>query len=482
MKHWESKAIKMLKKSFFPLPQELNEIDWKTNLSDNSEKFAQHLSAFANYHYGGFIVFGINDKGVIDELSNETYTEIIKKVGNIARNNLEHPLRIDHAIVNFENKNILVFYIEESAAKPVNLRGKTINDTYIRSAGQSRKATKQEIQNLLRISSNVRFEEEVAMYEVETEQILRMIDYVSYFELMGKNLPDNKNAIIDNLLSEKIIYRNKDRFDITNLGAILFAKNLKSFETLERKAVRVVIYEGKDRTKTRKEQLGQKGYANGFGDLISYIIDQLPQNEILNQALRQEVKIYPSVAVRELVANALIHQDFYAIGTGPMIEIFSDRVEINNPGRPLINVIRFIDSPPQSRNELLASFMRRLKICEERGSGIDKVIFEIELFQLPAPNFIDTDTHTIATLYSPKNLGEMDKSDRVRACYQHCCLKYVSNEKMSNQTLRKRFNILDQNYPMASRIITDTMNEGLIKLADPDNASKKYFFYIPFWA
>jgi len=69
--------------------------------------------------------------------------------------------------------------------------------------------------------------------------------------------------------------------------------------------------------------------------------------------------MYPEIAVRELVANALIHQDFSITGAGPMVEVFGDRVEITNPGEPLIDTLRFIDEPPRSRNEMLASLMRR---------------------------------------------------------------------------------------------------------------------------
>jgi hypothetical protein len=97
--------------------------------------------------------------------------------------------------------------------------------------------------------------------------------------------------------------------------------------------------------------------------------------------------MFPELAVRELVANALIHQDLFVTGAGPMVEIFDDRIEITNPGEPLVDTQRFVDTPLKSRNEGLASLMRRFRICEERGSGIDKVVQQVELFQLPAPLF-----------------------------------------------------------------------------------------------
>ena len=246
--------------------------------------------------------------------------------------------------------------------------------------------------------------------------------------------------------------------------------------------MRVIIYQGKYKLKTKKEQVGQKGYAAGFKGLISYINDQLPMNEEIGKAFRKEVKMFPELAIRELVANALIHQDFSEKGTGPMIEIFDDRVEVTNPGKPLISTMRFVDHNPQSRNEKLAHFMRRLNICEERGSGIDKVIFECEYYQLPAPKFIEGENYTRINLYAYIKLGQMDKEDKFRACYLHSCIKYVQGEAMTNQSLRQRFGIAEQNYSIASRIISESIKSGLVKDYDSESNSKKHAKYLPFWA
>jgi predicted HTH transcriptional regulator len=153
--------------------------------------------------------------------------------------------------------------------------------------------------------------------------------------------------------------------------------------------------------------------------------------------------MYPELAVRELVANAIIHQDFFVTGAGPMVEIFSDRIEITNPGEPLVDTRRFVDTPPKSRNETLASLMRRFRICEERGSGIDKVVFQIELFQLPAPLFETPEGFTRAVLFAHKPLAAMNQADRVRACYMHACLRYVMRQPVTNTSTRVDGDVLD---------------------------------------
>ena len=121
------------------------------------------------------------------------------------------------------------------------------------------------------------------------------------------------------------------------------------------------------------------------------------QRQKIGKALRKEIPMCPPIAIREFVANALIHQDFYLGGSSPMIEIFGNRMEISNPGKPLIDIFRFIDHTPISRNEKLASLMRRMNICEERGCGVDRAITQCELYQLPAPDFQKT-------IYSQRSL------------------------------------------------------------------------------
>ena len=240
-------------------------------------------------------------------------------------------------------------------------------------------------------------------------------------------------------------------------------------------------YSGNGKIHTEFEQEGKKGYAVAFQGLVKYIMGKLPQNEIIKDALRETHSLYPEIAIRELIANALIHQDFSVTGTNPMIEIFDNRIEISNAGKPLIDVLRLIDYQPKSRNEKLANLMRQMRICEERGSGIDKVIDAIEYFQLPAPKFIAEDDFFKVILFAPLSFEDMDKNDRIRATYQHYALKFSNQEYMNNTTLRERFGLEKKAHPKASKAISDTLNKGLIKPANPENRSTKHIKYIPFY-
>ena len=477
----------MEEKEFETLIEELLsygcENEWIEFKENNYEPhlIGEYISALSNSSClhkmkQGYLVYGIDNHCKVVGTSFEPKKE--KGKGN---ENLENWLlkllspRIDFEITegNYKGNKIIVFKIDSAKKIPVGFDG----IEYLR-VGEYKKPLKEypeKERKFWRILNEIVFEDGIALDKIEEKDLWELLNYTSYFSLMKLGLPSN-SAIIEKFVEEQLIIKKGNRYVITNLGAILFAKDLDKFPKLARKKIRVIFYEGNSKTGTTREREHNGGYAVLFEGLIQYILDQLPANEVIKKALREEVFIYPSIAIRELLGNVLVHQDFFEEGTGPMIEFFDNRVEFTNPGEPLIDTSRFIDHAPISRNDKLASFMRRIKICEERGSGIDKVIEAVELFQLPAPEFIKENKFVKVILYGHKKFKDMTKEDRIRACWQHCIIKYVSKQFMTNSTLRERFNLQGKNdYVQVSKIIRSCIDRGNIK----QDASGRY---IPGWA
>ncbi|MEO8072305.1 MAG: ATP-binding protein [Acidobacteriota bacterium] len=479
--------FKQLVHSLRRLAAETEWVEFKVNNTDPNE-IGEYISALSNSaalfrQPYGYLVWGIKE-----ETHNIVGTTFKPKLAKSQKQDLEnwlnnnlHP-RIDFRFYegDFEKESIVILEIPAAQHTPV--RFTDAEFIRINSAKRKLKDFPEKERALWALFHEYRFEREVAKANVTLDEVLKLLDYPAYFDLTNKPLPPNRAAILENLEQERIITKNlPDSYNITNFGAILFAKSLKNFDRLSRKALRLIIYKGKNKVETIREISGDRGYAVGYENAISVINSLLPANEQIGKAFRSEARMYPEIAIRELVANALIHQDFSISGTGPMVEVFSDRIEIVNPGKPLIDVLRFIDHPPRSRNEDIAAFMRQINICEERGSGIDKVIHAVELFQLPPPDFKVSGDNTISILYADKPLSAMSREEKIRACYQHAVLQYVSNERMTNASLRERFDIADQNYPMASKIISETTKVGLIKLYDK-TVSNKNRSYVPIWS
>jgi ATP-dependent DNA helicase RecG len=270
-------------------------------------------------------------------------------------------------------------------------------------------------------------------------------------------------------------------YRIRRMGALLLAKDLTAFPDLKRKAPRVTAYRGATKlTDPIENKIGNRGYAVGFTGLVGFVNRLIPHKEVIAGGLRTNVSIIPEIVVRELLANALVHQDLSISGTSVAIDVFENRIEISNPGEPIVPLDRLIDSA-RSRNERLADLMRRMGMCEERGSGIDKVIDAAESMLLPAPAFRATNDRTVFTVYGPRLFDDMDREDRIRACYQHCALKWEMSERMTNQSLRGRFNLPENKIYLASQVITSTIEEGLIRPDERAGSSRKYARYVPFW-
>ena len=469
------------------LPQETEWVEFKVNDAE-PQQIGEYLSALANSaalagKAFAYLVWGVSDGE--HAVVGTKFSPATAKVGNEELESwllraLAPKIHFRFFDVTVDGLPVVVLEIERAFRQPVQFQGAE----FIR-VGTYKKRLKdfpEKERALWRLFDKAPFESGVAVERVPDEEVLRLLDYPAYFDLMERTLPENRAGILAALADDKLIVPcEAGGWNITNLGAILFAKHLDDFAVLKRKAMRVIQYRGKSRTDGGKEQVFGKGYASGFESLIGYVNGLLPSNEVIGQALRKTVPMFPELAVRELVANALIHQDFFVTGAGPMVEIFDDRIEITNPGEPLVDTQRFVDTPPKSRNDGVASLLRRFRICEERGSGIDKVISQIELFQLPAPIFEVPEGFTRAVLFAHRPLTQMDKADRIRAVYQHACLRYVNRGQLTNTSVRERFGIAPANKAAASRLIREALDAGMIRLVNKD-VGDKLRAYLPKWA
>lgn len=462
-------------------------IEFKNNNTD-PQMIGEYISALSNSaalysQTHGLMLWGIDD--ITHEIVGTDFSPQLAKQGNQGLDlwistQLDPQVQFYFHETVIEDKKVVLLEIGCAYSSPVKFKG--IDYIRIDSHKKKLKDYPDTERELWSIFSKKPFESMTAMEDIGSDFVIRLLDYPAYFDLLSLDLPSDKNGVLEALEEDGMITKCRTgNYNITNLGAILFAKKLSDFAGLERKAIRVIKYTSTDRMSASKEQVGGKGYANGFEGLISYINGLVPYNEIIGQALRKDIPMYPELAIRELVANAVIHQNFFVQGTGPMIEIFTDRIEITNPGTPLIDKERFIDHPPISRNERLASFMRRIGICEERGSGFDKIVYQMEQHQLPAPEIEVYDNHTRVTVFSHKEFGDMSKEERLNACYMHACLKRVNRDYMTNSSLRERFKIDSKNSAMISRLLTEACRKRLIKIAD-ESSSPKNRKYLPIWA
>jgi predicted HTH transcriptional regulator len=479
--NWIEDAIKNLHNSLHPVKVELNELDWKSGLSEKSERLAQHISAFANQVGGGTFAFGVNDDATLFTPSRDEAEIILNRLGSIAQNNLHIPIKLEHTSVEYEGEGIFFIHVPEQFDKPVYLRGKTIYDSYYRSAGQTLKMSRQQVHDMIAAKEGITFENRIAASGLSADQILTMLDFGEFYKLTGKPTPTGTESIAEGLADYNFCKKQKDSWSITNLGAALFARDLRNFPSLEFRYVAVRQFKGANNLDISAETFFYEGYAISLDKIIKYVMSLLEKTEDILHPKRENKYPYPEVAIRELVANMVLHQSFEVYGMTLAVEIFTNRIVITNPGTPLIDTNRFIDLPPKSRNDMMAQAMFLFNLCEKRGSGIDRAVAGIEAMHLPAITIEKGEDFTRIRIFPEKKYKEMSKTEKILACYQHACLLFENGKVLTNQSLRDRLSIGKNNAAVASRIISDTIAAGLIKAREEQSASTKFREYVPYY-
>lgn len=471
------------------LPSETEWVEFKCN-NKNPEMIAKYISGMSNAatlcrRPKAYLVWGVEDE--LHNIAGTSFDYRRMKKGNEELeawlNRMINP-KIDFHFyeVTFDaGQKVVLLEIPCAETEPT----KFGSDAYIR-VGSNIKALvsyKEKEMTLWRLFDTTPYELRNAAENIPEEELARLLDYSKYYDKLAFPIPRNFDKVLEDLKNEKFIRKNDaGNWDITNLGALMIGKNMKRFDKLGRKTVRVIWYKGNDRLEGIREREFMEGYAVSYEEIIQYILTIIPQEEILEGAVRRSVCKFPEIAIRELLANTMVHQSLEQRGTNPMVEVFQDRVEFSNAGAPLVAVDRIIDTVPVSRNENMAGFMHKCGICEERGSGFDKVVTATSANAMLAPRVENqNDQFTKVVLFAKIPFEITTKEDRVRTCYMQACLAYVEFGAISNADIRAVFGLADKDKVKVSRIIKETVNMGLIKPLDPETAPR-YMRYIPAWA
>ncbi len=457
------------------MPKETPQLEFKEAKNNfDSNKLLKYCVALAN-EGGGKLILGVTDSLPRKIVGTNEAPDITKQQEHLFS---KLGFRVEVSVLDHLDGRVVVY---SCPPRPTGSAYQLDGSYYMRTGSQLRAMSEDQLRKIFQEGASDWLEQNVS-YEFSGQDIVDQIDTQRYFELINLPYPENRSGVIDRLEKERLISPNNNgTYNVSRLCLIMLAKDFSSHQDLERKGTRLIVYSGTNKLDTRIDIEGSKGYAIGIKSLVTKTMSHIPQNEDIASVLRETKTLVPTEVIRELIANALIHQDFTRNGLSPRIEIYSNRIEISNPGQPTIPSNRFIDCN-DSRNERLAYFMRKFGICEEKGSGIDRVIFSAEFHQLPPPEFTIRPNQTLVTISGYKDFFDLSTDERIRATYQHCCLKHVLREQMTNESLRSRFNLPSEKSANISQLIKATMESELIKPDASSGSSRKNARYVPFWA
>lgn len=480
--------LESLVRELVKLPNETEWVEFKCN-NKEPQMIGEYISALSNSaalceKTKGYLIWGVDDathKIVGTEFDYHKMKKGNEELEAWLSRMLSPRLNFHFYEIQMDEGMVVILEIPQAEKQPVQFSGKE----YIR-IGTNKKNLKEYPEKeraLWRSFDSVPYELNIALSNVDEDTMLNLLDYSRYYDVLELPIPRNREKVLEDLQHEKFITKNDaGNWNVTNMGALMIAKDLKKFETLHRKTIRVIWYKENTRLEAFREKEFTKGYAVSYEEIVEYIMTIIPQEEVIVDATRKSIFGFPEIAIRELVANAMIHQDLQQRGTNPMVEVFLNRIEFSNAGAPLVAIERIVDTVPVSRNENIAGFMHKCGICEERGSGYDKIIEATGKRELLAPRIENQNNQfTKAILFAKVPFELTTKEDRIRTCYMKACLAYVNFGAISNTDIRQLFGFTDKEKAKATRILKDTIMKGVIKPVNPDTAPR-YMKYIPFWA
>jgi len=473
-------------KRLLSIPAETEIVEFKKAENSFSDSdLGQYFSALSNEanlkgaDYA-WLVFGVDNK--THALTNSQYKisrpsldEMKKKIADQTTNRITFD---EIYAFNYEGKRVVMFQIPAAPKGiPIAYQGH-----YYGRDGESLVALNlHEIEQIrAQVDGKPCFELQTAKIGLSSKDVLSLLNYTKLYELINRRVPKEEDIIIDLMKEYGFVCTDGNCLAITNMGALLLANKISDFENLKMRQVIVRKYEGLNNRTLAFEKRTESGYAVEFDDLLDWIVENSSREKIVGR--REREAMYPKVAIREFLANLMVHQDLMMSGMQLTVEIFENRMVFTNPGCSLNDVQRLIDLPPRSRNEKLAETLLLFDICERRGSGYDRAVAAIEAMNLPPYKTESGSDFTRVTLYPWKDVSEMNKAERIQACYQHVCLMYEDGLPVNNSSIRERFGLDRNKSAMTSHIISDTLDAELIKVENPESDSRRYATYVPFYA
>lgn len=438
-----------------------------------TERLEEYCCALANVG-GGSIFFGITDQQPRKVVGTSIFEDFVEKEHRL-RELLRLPvIATEHF---YRGKRVIEFKVpSRPRGRAISLRG-----VFWTRSGES--LVPMEFSDLteIHLETKIAFEREIARAHCTPDEIFKLLDVHAICRRLNSRLSQTMEEQLRELEQLQLIIKSNpatEHWDITNLGALVAATNLEDFN-LGNFKIRVLKYQSTHKIHAVSDEFFSEGYAISLRNTLAHLKRMLPIREEI-EGERVTIELYPEVALRELVGNALVHQDFEypSGGTYPTIEIFEDRVEITNGGRPLIEIRKFLRENSQ-RNRELSDAMRRLKFAENRGSGVDRTLLALEEIHGAAPEFIEETLATRVILHGNKKWEHMSSEERMWSAYMHCALLYENGTGMTNASLRERFALDASKSSQVSQVITALLESNQIMRDPAAPGGRKGSRYIP---
>jgi ATP-dependent DNA helicase RecG len=353
---------------------------------------------------GGSIFVGVNDQGEIVgiNVSNRMQSE----VSTIARN-CDPPLEVETFVY---PEKVLEVRVSEGTDKPYRCKG----GFFLRMGPNTQKLNRNEIRQLILRSGTYRFDEAPnSRFQFPQDIDRRKLE--EYVNLCGFTTTAKPEDI---LISLDAARRVKNRVVLCNAGVLFFAKQPQSF--IKESHISCIRYHGRDRFNIIDRQELTGNPIEMIENAYTFVKRNIRVGYSFNEGTRRKESFeYPITAAREAIINAVMHRDYFYDVSNIYISIYSDRLEIENPGG-LYSGLTMDELGKRSvrRNRLIADLLFRAGYVERVGSGIPRMRRALEENKNPPMEISATNFFSVVFYPRIEQLDKMNLSERQFRLYQ----------------------------------------------------------------
>ena len=460
-KYWKDTILSALESK-----TELNHLDFKESLSDNTEKWVEHINAFGNTPGGGAFVFGVNKHfQLVKQLLN--LEEISTKISNLAKVRQEPSLSIDTHLISIKRQKVLCIHIHEGITSPVFIKDRYPlggRACFLRNGSQTIAMSVSGIRDRLAQSKEIHADAMPVEGSLVKHLDFRILSKV----ISGIKKSASAEILMGKLRDHQIGCGLDSHFQLTVAGALTFTQAPQNFSSLQNAYIDFKIF----RTNSRAEPIKTISITGSLSRQLSTTMDFLKQYiwsvPKISGIRRKDIPAYSDDVLREIITNALVHRDYNKKHQPIKIALFKNRLEIESPGGLMLNMTIWNLIHNRSwRNPLIAKYFSKLGYGEMDGQGIDRVCVATQKIKVPAPLFQDQQSAFTVTLSAPKPYEEFTPEEKR---FTAITLLIIEG-KIDNESLR---HIFDIHQVQASTLLKSLIDEGIIQVV---GKSKKFATY-----
>lgn len=445
---------RLVELSFTNKTESIN-VDFKRDLAEDNERLKEHINGFGNTPGGGLFVFGINrDYSFHEILLNQE--SIIEKLTSLATDSQVPPLRTISHHIKLSGRDLLAVEVVQSGQLPVFIRSRDPwkNGAFKRSGSSTLPMSEQEIRGLMVRSQQFSYDSEpVVDAIIEDLNLAALEQSILPFKEAQRFSESNLQILLDN----KIIMHIGNGYLPTMAGWLMFANNPQKIRSLKNASIEFQLF----KDKTRNEPVRSLEIMGTLPQQVSLAIDTLLQHvwkiPKLQGIKREDISSYDKITLREVITNAVVHRDYQQLHQAVKIAMFSDRIEVENPGGLLPGLTTFNLLHKRAwRNENIAALMSKVGLGEMDGQGIDRIYAATHRLKVPAPTLYDENKSFKIVLSAPKEYESYTPEEKRLTVL----VLLILEQEIDNESLRHVFNI---DSSKASTLLKLLVEEGMLK-------------------